>query len=371
MQIHDLQDDGIFLMNVFHNFDQLLYNIDKFPGVFLWDDEDCIFIPITSERDVINIFESLHFVGRNKIASLKRHYMREFNLSQNKNLDILHISDLHLGAVDSLNIREFWAQVEEKFSSKNTLAIISGDIVDSPGAQSCSLKLDFLQRLNKLANNRVIVLGNHDVKTKGIVNSLRSIFCLQASIGMLGEHDTAIKRYDNFKIVIIPIYSCEAGKFARGYISDEQLQKISTDLDNIENIHDYTIIVTLHHHVCKISYPDWYKKEWHERLFGKYHDKAMLLQNSNKFLEWCKEHDVKIILHGHKHIPFIQQSDNLWIIGAGSATGATRHMDQDKVFLSYNVIKYDIDNAKPLNVTITVIENIGFPSKHMATQKLD
>lgn len=63
------------------------------------------------------------------------------------------------------------------------------------------------------------------------------------------------------------------------------------------------------------------------------------------FFEWLKQRNVKLVLHGHKHIPFIFQLDGINIISCGSSTGQVTHKDRRKTYLSYNMLKFTKDTV--------------------------
>lgn len=96
----------------------------------------------------------------------------------------------------------------------------------------------------------------------------------------------------------------------------------------------------------------------------------MKLVDSDLFLEWIQERNIKYILHGHKHIPCINKYKDITIISAGSTTGCVKHQDKGKTFLSYNLIKYDMDIRRPVSVTIIAEEIIGAGTKNILSHIL-
>ena len=53
------------------------------------------------------------------------------------------------------------------------------------------------------------------------------------------------------------------------------------------------------------------------------------------------------------------------MIAAGSATGSIKHKDKGKTYLSYNVIKYDIENKQPVSISVIAEEILGAGTKNM------
>lgn len=68
----------------------------------------------------------------------------------------------------------------------------------------------------------------------------------------------------------------------------------------------------------------------------------MKLVDADLFLEWIEKRNIKLVLHGHKHIPNFGLYKDIKVIAAGSSTGKVRHVDPRKTYLSYNLIKYNI-----------------------------
>lgn len=43
-------------------------------------------------------------------------------------------------------------------------------------------------------------------------------------------------------------------------------------------------------------------------------DNSLRLIDADLFLEWMQQRKIKLVLHGHKHIPFISEVDGIHII---------------------------------------------------------
>jgi hypothetical protein len=48
-----------------------------------------------------------------------------------------------------------------------------------------------------------------------------------------------------------------------------------------------------------------------------------------------------------------------------SSTGSIRHLEEGKTYLTYNLIKYDIENKQPVSCTIIAEEIIGAGTKNV------
>ena len=89
----------------------------------------------------------------------------------------------------------------------------------------------------------------------------------------------------------------------------------------------------------------------------------MKLVDADRFLQWIENRGIKLILHGHKHIPKIHTHNDITIIAAGSSTGKVRHVEEGKTFLTYNLIKYDIESKRPISCSIIAEEILGSGTK--------
>ena len=91
---------------------------------------------------------------------------------------------------------------------------------------------------------------------------------------------------------------------------------------------------------------DFYDERWYKKILPKdFLENSLRLIDADLFLEWLKQRNVKLVLHGHKHIPFISKFDGIHIISCGSSTGQVTHKDRRKTYLSYNVLKFTKDTV--------------------------
>jgi len=200
------------------------------------------------------------------------------------------------------------------------------------------------------------VLGNHDVFIMGN-KVLRSTS--RDSYG-LEEHDP-VCIYKKEKIIVISICSNETEgdtSFAQGKVGDLQYVKLAKELGKIKDIKNYVCIGVLHHHPLQIPKHEDIKKSFIEKS-EKLVEMTMKLQDSNKFLMWCEDWNIQLILHGHKHYPFYQKNDMMHIVAAGSSTGKQKHEDKNKIFMSFNIIKLDTKIKKVVSVNLCSVNVLG------------
>lgn len=357
------------LLNIFPNFEKALYEINNWPGVFLWNDNESIFLPVSQEYDLDCIFKLIKY--EKTLRKVKEIFTRKIH--KKKYAYLFHMSDLHFGNQIAEQRQMRVIRILEEYISKLEdgaffIPIISGDIMDSPNYRNEHKYNQFKELLgyNGL-NNPVCVLGNHDVDIKGILSFLRRQKAVISSI----QKNSRIQMFEELKLAIIKIDSTVGGNLAQGKIGMDQLIQIGNEMDAIVDKDTYTFIALLHHHPKSIDEPDWYAKEWYEALFGSMYEKTMKLLDADLFLEWMHQRGIKYVLHGHKHIPYVQQHNEITIVGAGSTTGSVKCKEKDKTCLSFNLIKYDIIERRPVAITICTEEILGAGTKNILAYSID
>lgn len=361
----------IAILNVFSKFEKALLQLDNWPGVFLWSKYDSLFLPINSEEELYEIFNVIKYED-NSFNFLRARFERRHK--QKKFAYLFHLSDLHFGnklaekrTVRIIRILE--EQIGKLEDTSIAIPLITGDLMQSPCNTSKQSYLQFSELLQSKGFEKPIhILGNHDVDTGGIIKLLSK----QKSIISSLSNTSKIEIFESLQLAIIKFDSNTGGELAQGLIGNDQLMEIGNEIDALKNKDTLTFIAILHHHPKVIENPDWYARDWYESLLGTLKfDKTMKLIDADLFLEWIQKRGIKYILHGHKHIPKIQKHNGITIIAAGSSSGSVRHKEEGKTYLSYNLIKYDIENRQPVSCSIMVEEIIGAGTKNMLVHKID
>lgn len=358
------------VLNAFSKFDVAYKQIDKWPGVLLWDSNQSLFYPIDSSDELFELYHILH-LEKNSFNYLRAKIDRK---NKGKKYSYLfHLSDLHFGhklaksrTIRAVKILE--NQYRQLDDMELAIPIITGDLVDSPTQENKESYHHFLEMLKPIGFETPIqILGNHDFDQGGYIKKLTK---QKAVISALST-ENKIEVIPELNLALIKFDSNTGGKYAQGEIGLEQLQEVGSLIDGMHNNKDLTFIALLHHHPLEIDNPSWYAKEWYEALLGtKGYEKTMKLVDSDIFIEWLQNRNIKLALHGHKHIPKIQSKDDLVIVAAGSLTGCIKHVDQKKTYLSYNLIKYDTENRKPVSCSIFAEDLIGSGAKNVLIRKL-
>lgn len=140
---------------------------------------------------------------------------------------------------------------------------------------------------------------------------------------------------ENRKIIYLLFNSNVKGKLGCGYIGRNQLIKMWSKIDGIKELKKYKLIAVLHHHIAKLRIPEWYiQKE------NSLHEHALKLIDEDDFIKWLNERDIRLVLHGHKHIPGIIKIGNISVVACGSSTGKVKTKEKVGTFMSINILKF-------------------------------
>ncbi len=360
------------LLNVFPNFDISLYNIDKWPGVFIWKGPQSIFIPINSVDTLISIYHTIKY-EKTPLPQLREQFLNNEIEKPERYTYLFHLSDLHFGNRRSNKMRprliEILKEQQTKLNvSSKSIPIITGDIQDTPRRKNEQIFADFTEELIDIGfEDPIYVLGNHDYHEKGI---FRFLLNQKDSIKALLT-PSKIKLINKLSLGVILFDSNCGGDLAQGQIGNKQLAKITKEMNKIRREQNPTFIGILHHHPLTIDNPDWYRPNWYEKFLGLSNfERTMKLIDAEAFLSWISQNNINLVLHGHKHIPHIDKSNGSFIVGAGSSTGHVRTVDNNKTYLSFNLIKYDNILHKPLYCIIIAEDTYKGGAKNILAQKL-
>ena len=338
-----LYRNSVTIFDAFPNFDIALKQADLWPAVMFWDrNDDFAFVPVKRKSELMDLYEMLYF-ERNSIAQIKRYANRRKESSHY----YFHLSDLHLGT-KNIEVTErrlkslIKAQLSTLESDDKVDFIVTGDAVDSPSKVNNNEYIDFSDFLeSKSGKEPIFVLGNHDVNKLGLAFNRNN----QSLANAVGRYPQ-IKVNEEIKVIFLLFNSNTNGHLAEGEIGQEQMAEMGNILDKFPDVWKYKLIAVLHHHVAHIEKPDFYDERWYKKILPKdFFENSLRLIDADLFLEWLKQRNVKLVLHGHKHIPFISKFDEIHIISCGSSTGQVTHKDRRKTYLSYNVLKFTKDTV--------------------------
>jgi len=342
---------NITIFDVFPNFDYALRQLDLWPAVMFWNNRNgFVFAPINHMSELEEMYAIMHYERRDSFGELRRFVSSRIKTTIPHYY--LHLSDLHFGAKTTpVNGRRLRALVDkqiESFSKENNEStvnfIITGDTLDSPNPKNTTEYYyfhDFVSRHSSNPNSPLVVLGNHDVNANGLAIGKNN----QSLINSIGQYPKVVIDED-IKVIFLLFNSNVKGNLAEGEIGIEQLSEMGNILDKIKNLSDYKMVAILHHHLIKIPNPEWRTERWYKKLIpSSFLEKALRLRDADVFKEWLDKRSVKLVLHGHKHVPFIGKDGDINIVACGSSTGQIENIDPRKTYISYNILKFNKDTV--------------------------
>lgn len=326
------------VFNAFPNFDVALRQAEMWPAVLFWEDSDnYAFIPIKHEEELLYLYKIIEY-DRYPINELKR-------IAKDKTKGshyIFQLSDLHFGAKDiGTAERRLKSLIKKQLSTLeigDTVGfIVTGDAVDSPRKSAEEVYLDFSQYIEEQCGKKPFrIIGNHDINRHGL-----ALFHGRQRISNYLSEYPRIEKLEESKVILLLFNSNTGGNLAEGKIGIQQMAEMGNILDKeVPDPNNYLLIAVLHHHLLPISKPAFYERKWFEKIIPEnYAEYSLKLLDADLFLEWLHKRNVRIVLHGHKHIPYISTTNDITVIGCGSSTGQIHHKEKDKTYISYNILK--------------------------------
>ena len=328
---HPFTKQDLSFFDPFLTFFCAMNHVDLWPGVLIFNQEQRVFTSLKNQDDLSTLIEHIHC--DDNLFEVYADYQQDSYFIQ--------LSDLHLGndkRQKGLNqlYNSLDTLVPHLHSPYQLKFLITGDLMESPNRKNMYMANDFMNSLKKKYKADVtFILGNHDVIVHGF-NMARNQKSKVIAY-LLGEN---IKVLEKEKVILIKMDTTSEGNLARGKVGLRQLQEIDDELEAIDHLEDYTMIVMLHHHVYTISKAQFIKTKWHEKTFINHIiETSKVLVDAPLLIDWLEKKNIRYIFHGHKHLPFFRKENDKYYIGAGSATGGLK--ENRSRYISYNVMKYN------------------------------
>lgn len=290
---------------------------------------------IQQERTVWFVRESKDTDSQNEIVLLNSDYVQPNNFSkkyfQSHGSSLLWLSDLHLADSDfSVDNDETTKSLFEHIQGCLSNAqdeigglIITGDITSTAeknGFEKATKLIDDLSRNYVFTNENIAICpGNHDFKfspkdldvdekpkavakryTKAYSNFYKSVYnispneyyCCGKKILLSSGHVVEI-------VALNSIYLQQHQNFnGHGYLSEKQLNFVETEMGwNNKKARNVIRIVMMHHHYLPVCYT--------EAIDVK--RASSVVYDADRLMNWMIKHDVKVLLHGHKHKSIVAQ----------------------------------------------------------------
>lgn len=214
---------------------------------------------------------------------------------------IAHMSDLHISK-GTFDDGAFLEAVDQINKLAPDMVIVTGDITHN-GYYSELLKAK--EYLSMMRSPLFAVPGNHDSRNVGY----------ETFEELIGERSWVLTKSDD--LTIIGLDSSEPD-LDNGHIGRPQQLWMENELNKSLENSNFSI-VAMHHHVIPVP------KTGRERN---------VLSDAGDILQSLIDHDVNMVICGHKHVPHLWEMENTLFINAGS-TSSIKLRGKDKN--SYNV----------------------------------
>lgn len=224
---------------------------------------------------------------------------------------IAHISDLHVSKND-FNESAFLKAVDEINALKPDMIILTGDLTNNGYYNQFLRAKEYLQMFEAPL---FAIPGNHDAKNLGY----------QTFQEIIGESSWKLTK-DDENIVVLGLDSTSPD-LSEGNIGRLQQVWMENELDKCMLNNDFSI-VAMHHHVIPIP------RTGRERN---------ILSDSGDILESLVNHDVDIVICGHKHVSHLWRMEDTLFVNAGSLSS---YKLRGKDVNSYNTIQITEDNIE-------------------------
>lgn len=354
------------IFDPFPNFEIALRQADLWPAVLFWDGvRNCVFVPVKHEDDLLFLYQVIKYES-DPLWEIKR--IAEGR--RKRSYYIFQLSDLHFGArnvdVAARRLKSLIKTQLSKIEPRDDINfVVTGDAVDSPSPATENDYNNFADFLEEYCGKEPIrILGNHDINNYGL-----AVFHSKQYIANITGKYPKIQVFEESKIILLLFNSNTNGNLAEGEIGITQMAEMGNLLDKVPQISEYLLIAVLHHHLLPIPKPDYYEQKWYEKIIpNDFLDTSLRLIDADLFLEWLNIRNVKIVLHGHKHVPFVAEHDNIKIIGCGSSTGQIVHKEKGKTYMSYNLLKI---GDKTVTCTQYAEEIYGGGAKNIRTDLIE
>ncbi len=368
LHMNEAPQKDFAVTDVYPPFHSALSISTRWPGILLWRRSDePLFFPLPADKTE----DAVHWVfSRTKdLADMPGHlltqgYLDAFpacRIRAGTRLTFVHMSDTHIGSRKSIErivrIKGLLTDYVKDIRGDSSVAfLLSGDIMQTPDETNVICANDFhefLKDLHPRGQDPIFVLGNHDVRRKGVLGKRAALSSLVSAV------DTRIEWIPDHPVGILCWNSADGGRLARGRITGKQYGTIEEELMNHapRRKGNPILVSLLHHHPLKLRRIDSEMRRFHRKTLG-----ASLrnfigfafehmdgLANAPEFIRFCDAHDVKIILHGHKHIPFAGKiaggppaNRTIRIFGCGSSVGKNMYIYKKLFNVDYEISMNEI-----------------------------
>ena len=367
LHLNEAPQKDFAITDVYPPFHSALSKSTRWPGILLWRRSDePLFFPLPAEKteDAIHwVFSRADDLANTPGHLLTHHYLDAFpscRIHAGSRLTFLHMSDTHIGSKKSferiIRVKDLLKDyIDKNQGDSSVVFLLSGDIMQTPDESNviCANDFhDFLKDLHPFGQDPIFVLGNHDVRRKGRLRNRPDSSSLVPAI------HTRIEWIPDHPVGILCWNSADGGRMARGKITREQYRTIEERLNPFPGGNTNPILISLlHHHPLQFRRIDPEMRRFHiktlgpslRKFIGSAYERMDGLGNAQEFIRFCDSHGVKVILHGHKHIPIagkipepLVENRPILTFGCGSSVGKHTYIYRKLFNVDYEISMNEI-----------------------------
>lgn len=247
-------------------------------------------------------------------------------------LELAHLSDLHVRPGDQQGLELVAKALGRPEVARAGLVVISGDLTDS-GSESELASLEGLLASHGLKGRTLLVPGNHDTgsdmyrllspadhhrprrqRAESLLALAKAYMPGAQALGHGGRWPLSLSLH-NGRVVVFALDSSgghqRAPLFSRGRLGREQLAALEKGLKALSPWQ--AAVLVLHHH--PLPMPVGRRPQDIAYL-----DSVMALGDRRRLVELIRRHNVRLVLHGHRHCCFQQALGRAKVLQAGSPT---------------------------------------------------
>jgi hypothetical protein len=338
--------EAVAVCDVFPAFAKGLAARTRWPALLAWNRErEAALFPIPNRQSeaLERLLWVLRRLTRAGLQALRAEYGRTFGVSSERPTTIIQLSDIHLGSEES-NVRLPRLQqhvselVEAQAEDSDVLIAVTGDLMDTPDDEHLDRVRAFLQFLTGLNTPPpIVLLGNHDVRTRGFLGS-----DLSAAFQIPEGSPSGVRWFDKLGLGVVCVNSVADGRLAAGRVGERQMVDLANEIDRRPRRDELTLVCAVHHHPTPVERPEWYAAPFYERILGSAFERTDALEDAASFMQFVGEQRFAAVLHGHKHVPRLvkHEASGATIVGCGSSVGKIATRDGTP-YLSVNLLTID------------------------------
>lgn len=217
---------------------------------------------------------------------------------------VAHISDLHVCKLE-FDEEVFMNAVSEINHLQPDMIILTGDLTNNGYYKEYQQAAKYLKMFEAPI---FVVPGNHDARNLGY----------QTFEELIGERSWKLTMDGNLTVIGLDSSTPDEN---RGHIGNPQHMWLDHQLDECVINENFSIVV-LHHHVISIP------QTGRERN---------VLSDAGDILKTLADHEVDLVLSGHKHVPNVWKINNTVVVNAGSLCSTKLRGKNKNSYMVYNI----------------------------------